>query len=93
MYIKVTEKTFRDAFKARDRDYYSDEEYKYLFRYYEDLEESIGKPTELDVIAIGCEWASMTLDEIEADGETPESLEDKTAIIECSDGKYLVQAY
>lgn len=81
---------------------------KALFDYYEDLSGDIGESIDIDVIAICCEWAEYTLDELvqeygymvddlEHFGEIVELLEQNTTVLEVEhygkESTYLVQAF
>ena len=59
---------FRDAFYRMDRkDQFSSEGLKVLFTYIEEAEQSIGEEIELDVIALCCDYAESTIDELISD--------------------------
>jgi hypothetical protein len=59
---------FRDAFYKMDRkDNFSYEGLEILFNYIEDFEQDTGEETELDVIALCCEYAESTIDELISD--------------------------
>lgn len=53
-----------DAFRAIRPENFSPDALRMLFAYYEELEESTGEEIELDVIAICCEWAEYTAEEL-----------------------------
>lgn len=56
---------FRDAFYKMDRkDNFSYEGLEVLFTYIEEAERNIGEETELDVIALCCNYAESTIDEL-----------------------------
>lgn len=56
---------FRDAFMASSRkDQFSYEALGEIFDYLEEYSESTGEPVELDIVAICCDWAEMTWQEI-----------------------------
>lgn len=55
---------FRDSFKRIRPDNFSYEGLGLLFDYFEQYEDDIGEEIELDVIAICCEWAEDTLENI-----------------------------
>jgi hypothetical protein len=58
MYTTINEFEFRDTFCDMGRgDQFSYEALNILFKYYEELEESMDTQWELDVIAICCEWS------------------------------------
>ena len=58
---------FKDAFMSIRPDNFSYEALEILFEYFEQLEDDIGEDIELDVIAICCDWAESTPDEIRQD--------------------------
>ena len=59
---------FREAFKSMNRDAnFSYEGLGALFDWFEELSEEMGTPVELDVIAICCDYAESTAEEIAAD--------------------------
>lgn len=95
----VTESTFRDAFQRAGRaSQFSYEALGLLFEY---LDELSGEPLELDVIAICCEYAEMTAQEVrDAYGlDTPEDeeeaedvrdyLNEKTSIVGETDAAFV----
>lgn len=54
----VNNTDFHDAFNAMDRgNQFSYEALNLIYEYLEELEEDMGKPIELDVIAICCEYS------------------------------------
>lgn len=56
---------FTNAFRNSDRaDQFSYEAQTILFDYFEALEDDLGTPIEFDMIAICCEWAEDTPEEI-----------------------------
>ena len=56
---------FRDAFyKMGRKDNFSYEGLEILFNYIEEMEQDIGEETELDVIALCCDYAESTIDEL-----------------------------
>ena len=64
----VTETMFIEAFaKAGRSDQFSVDARQALYAYYSDLESETGEEVELDVVAICCEWAEYTLDELRQD--------------------------
>ena len=88
---------FCDAF----RDYDRNENFSYkgkraLFDWIEDLDEDCGTETELDVIALCCEFTEYEdLEEIQGnytDIETIDQLRDNTLVIEF-DGGIIIQNY
>jgi hypothetical protein len=59
---------FRDAFKRMGREnQFSYDGLTVLFDYFEEIEESCGEESELDVIGVCCEFAEGTPEEIAAD--------------------------
>ena len=65
MYQKINFGTFMSAFKAHGRqDQFSYSALELLFDYLEQLEDDIGKPIELDVIALCCEYEESTVADI-----------------------------
>lgn len=93
MYITIDTATeFRNQFDKMGRgSQFSWEAMEALFDYYNDFDEF-----ELDVIAICCEWTEY--DSIEAaleeyQLEDIDELQDRTYVIELSNGHVLVQAY
>ena len=64
MYQSVGFCDFTDAFRKMDRkENFSYEGLKVLFDYLERLEEDMGEPIELDVIALCCEYMEIEDDE------------------------------
>ena len=55
---------FRDAFTQIRPDNFSYQGLEILFDWFEEYEASTGEETELDVIAICCEWSETTREEI-----------------------------
>lgn len=65
MFTRVTLSDFRDAFRSAGRkDQFSYDGLRVIFEHLEDLEEDIGEPIELDVVAICCDYSEMTPEEI-----------------------------
>ena len=59
---------FRDAFYKMDRKgEFSREGLEILFNYIEELEQDIGEEIELDVIALCCNYAESTIDDLISD--------------------------
>ena len=59
---------FRDAFYRMGRkDQFSYEGLEILFNYIEELEQETGKEIELDVIALCCDYAESTIDDLISD--------------------------
>ena len=88
MFQRVNLLDFLNAFEAHNRgDAYSYEGLEALFNTYEDLEEDLGKPWELDVIGICCDWTEYdnlkaVLDAYDLEGvESVDDLQDYTRVI------------
>lgn len=65
MFTRVNLYAFRDAFRAAGRkDQFSYDGLRVIFDYLEELESDLGEPVELDVVAICCDYAEMTPEEI-----------------------------
>lgn len=63
--MTVDKHDFVDAFRRCNRqDQFSYEGLEVLFDYLENLSEDIGKPIELDVIALCCEYYESSIDEL-----------------------------
>jgi hypothetical protein len=61
----ITESAFIDAFMQSSRkDQFSYEALSCIFEYLEEYSDSTGEPVELDIIAICCDWAEMTAEEV-----------------------------
>lgn len=68
MKVTVTESMFCDMFADYDRkDNFSSEGLSLLFDYLEQLEKDTGKETELDVIALCCDYSELTLEQFAAE--------------------------
>ena len=67
MKITVTESDFRDAFRSVRPDSFSYYALGELFEFFTQLEDDIGEEIELDPIAICCDWAEYTLDELSSE--------------------------
>jgi hypothetical protein len=90
----LTKSAFRDAFHDYDHyDQFGYEALGLLFDYLEELEADTGEEIEIDVIAICCDYAVDTMEDIAANYDIePEDvmdyLRDNTIIVgECSDGR------
>jgi hypothetical protein len=65
MFQRVSLSDFRDAFRAHGRrDQFSYDGLRVIFDWLEEYEDSTGSPVELDVIAICCDYAEMTPEEV-----------------------------
>lgn len=68
MKTTVTFSEFHDSFKRMERDnHFSYQGFRVLYDYFEEYEQDTGEEVELDVIAICCEFAESTWDEIADD--------------------------
>jgi aspartate/glutamate racemase len=56
---------FRDAFKSMDRNNFSYEGLAILFDAMEEYECSTGQEMELDVVALCCDYAEMSMEEVQ----------------------------
>ena len=86
MKTSVSVYQFRDAFQKMDRyNHFSYEGYEALFDWLEDLDEDTGQETELDVIALCCDFSEYEdLEELQnnyRDIESMEDLKDHTTVI------------
>lgn len=90
---------FVDAFQSMNRkEAYSYEGKRALFDYLEEYEESTGEETELDVIALCCEYTEYDdLAELQknySDIETMEDLEEHTTVIKIEGtDRFIIQDY
>jgi hypothetical protein len=93
MYQTINFSQFCDSFSDTYKNNFSYEAKKALFDYFEELEEVDGIVTELDPIALCCEWTEYdNLDEVKAQYSRIESLEDlqnHTQVIEIPAGHNL----
>lgn len=65
MFTRVNLSAFRDAFRTAGRkDQFSYDGLRVIFDYMEELGDSLGEPIELDVVAICCDYAEMTPEEV-----------------------------
>ena len=100
-----TKHMFVDSFRVYGRtDSFSVAAREALFDYFEQLEDDIGEEIELDPIAICCDWAEYTLDELRQDypdqiedaedlDEAAEMLADETTVIPVDDESILVMTF
>lgn len=108
MKIIVTESMFHDAFKRYGREAnFSYEGRSALLRWLEEYEEASGKETELDVIALCCDFAEDTfeniasendidiegMDEAELQAETLQYLEENTTVVWHDDERVLYENF
>lgn len=93
MKITVDINMFREQFRLYDRyDTFSYMGYEVLFDF---LEECCGEEWELDVIAICCDWAEDSLDNIleEYNLESLEELEEQTIVLHVQGDMYIYQSF
>jgi len=98
--IKVVyESEFIDAFKEMGRDNnFSYEGKKALYNYFEDLEEATGEETEMDIIAICCDYTEYeNLEEFNnnygKECETLEDIEYYTQVIPVTKERFIIQDF
>ena len=96
---------FERAFKDMDRgNQFSYDGLKAIFEWFEQLDEDSGTETELDVIAICCEFAEYAdINELKQDYPVPEDCEDddealeyfrnETIVLELANGGLVIQSY
>ena len=101
MYTRVSKYDFMEEFRNMDRY----EQFGYatlsaLFDYFEDVEKDTGVETELDVIAVCCDYTVSTLKEVrdeyalDEDVDVLEYLMDNTiVVVEFDDGRVLYQSF
>jgi len=95
MFQHISEYDFIRAFEQVRPDNFSRAGLSALYEYFEQLEEDIGNPIELDVIAICCEYAEYeSLEEFQEDySEDYESIEDiesETTVITVDDDGFII---
>ena len=97
MIKQITFNDFTDTFKKMGRDgQFSYEGKEALFNYFENMGEQTGKPIELDVIALCCEFTEYKdLKELQKnyDVDTMEKLENNTIVIPVTDDSFIIQDY
>lgn len=96
MYMNVDKSDFFRAFDAMGRgSSFTPPALEALFEYYEELEENMGSPIELDVVAICCEWSEEELEDVlkSYDCEDIDELRDNTTCIELCNGNILYMPY
>ena len=97
----INEYDFRRAFETIRPDNFSYEGQGALFESFEQLEEDTGSEIELDVIAICCDFAEYTLEELNAEydldlediDEAIEHFNDLTYVIPVNDETLILQAF
>jgi len=84
----VNESAFRDAFRAIRPDNFSYAGLGELYEWFEQLDEDTGQETELDVIAICCDFSEYDLEDLSreygyllSDDDKPESVDDWADIL------------
>jgi len=95
MFQHVSKYDFARAFEQVRPDNFSRAGLSALYEYFEQLEEDIGNPIELDVIAICCEYAEYeSLEEFQEDyGDDYESIQDiesETTVIQVDDDGFII---
>ena len=95
MFQHISEYDFIRAFEQVRPDNFSRAGLSALYEYLEQLEEDIGNPIELDVIAICCEYAEYeSLEEFQEDyGDDYESIQDiesETTVIPVDDDGFII---
>lgn len=101
---EVDKNYFMDRFRAYDRqDQFSYEGLSALYDYYDELSEEPSEDIKLDVIAICCDWAEYTPQELLnnydylLDTDNAETLatqlDSETHVIRLDNGSYLIQAF
>ena len=95
LYKEIDAEMLRDEFKAYGRDSFTTVGYKALIEYYSN---NLEDDTELDVVAIDCEFSEATEDEVRSDydieDEEPlEYLLNNTYAIKLSNGNILYRIY
>lgn len=101
MKINVTESMFIDYFNSIRPDAFTYEALKALYDYFIDYEDDSGCEIELDVIAICCDYAEYSKDELVMDyshlGDSLEAIieaiREESDIIDVPNGNYIVRAF
>ena len=94
----INQYDFIDAFKGMREDNFSRNGLIALYEELEMVENDIGQPIELDVIALCCEFAEYNnLDEFKADYgdeyETIEDIQNATTVIMIDDDSFIIQQF
>tara|TARA_R110000787_G_scaffold226130_1_gene333923 strand:+ start:175 stop:468 length:294 start_codon:yes stop_codon:yes gene_type:complete len=93
----ITENQFVDAIIGDDYNNMSYEGAQALFEYIEEYEDQTGEETELDVVAIRCEWTEYeNIEEVSKDYDIDnlDDLRDNTSVIEVpKSDRLIVQEY
>ena len=95
LYKTMNKYELKNEFIAYDRDYFSLEGYEAILEMFEDL----GNDSELDVIAICCEFSEDDEEDIRNDYNIPEDeevedyLNDNTSVCKLDNGNFLYQQF
>jgi len=94
----ISKHNFRDAFKTMGREnQFSYDGLGALYDYLEMFEDDTGQQTELDVIAICCDFIEYeNLEEFQRDYQNIESIEDiqnETTVIMIDDESFIIQQF
>ena len=98
MITTINKYDFINAFKGMREDNFSRNGLIALYEELEMVENDIGKPIELDVIALCCEYAEYdSLEEFQADYgneyETIEDIQNATTVIMIDDDSFIIQQF
>ena len=99
VYTEVTETDFVAAFRRwpERAEAFTYEALVALYGWYEEFSDDTGKPIELDVIGICCDWAEYDsfadVQDDYKDIDTLEELRDHTTVIELGNGHLVVTAF
>ena len=99
MKTNVSLSDFRDAFRDYDRDNFSFNGLEALYNWLEELDDSCGTETELDVIALCCEFteyenlAEFQQDYDSEEFETLDDIANQTALIMIDEERFIIQAF
>ena len=99
MKTTVSLSDFRDAFASHDRKNFSYKGLEALYNWIEELDEDCGTETELDVIALCCEFTEYTdLAEFhqnynKEDYETLDDVNDATMVIMIDETSFIIQDF
>ena len=95
LYKTMNKYELKNEFIAYDRDYFSLEGYEAILEMFEDL----GNDSELDVVAICCEFSEDDEEDIRNDYNIPEDeevedyLNDNTLVYKLDNGNFLYQQF
>ena len=99
MFTSVSESNFIQAFEDYGRgNNFTREGRQALYDYFEQLEDDLGEPIELDVIAICCEYSEYeNLKEFQKDYsedyESIEDIENATTVIRIDDDAFIIVSF